>query len=192
MAPGFGTTATYQFFRTERWLGRIEAIYNGKYVPVGNSDDVLDHILAFFLNCCHIKDWLQNGPEWHDDVDPKLKKMAIEQFVTESPALCICTDLCNGNKHFRVDKRPLRSGSVPELHRVHCRVDITAEEPLKTNSYTFRTERGLEDAYTLALECFESWKLFIRESTTESFAISPIAIRSTSQAIRIEDHGLQI
>jgi hypothetical protein len=63
---------------------------------------------------------------------------------------------------------------------------------LKTNSYTFRTERGLEDAYTLALECFESWKLFIRESTTESFAISPIAIRSTSQAIRIEDHGLQI
>ena len=134
MAPGFGETATYQFFRTERWLGRIEAIYNGTYVPVGNSDDLLDHIVAFFLNCYHVKDWLKSGPEWHDDVAPKLKKMAIEQFVTESPALCICADLCNGNKHFQLDKAP-RSGGVPAFHRVHSRVEITAEGPLKTNRY---------------------------------------------------------
>ena len=168
MPPVFGTTATDQFFRTERWLGRIEAIYNGTYVQVGNSDDVLDHILAFFINCYHIKDWLQNGPGWHDDVDPRLKKKAIEQFVTESPALCICADLCNGNKHLKLNERPPRSGSVPALHRVHYRVDSTAEGPLKTTKYTLRTQRGFEDAHTLARECFDAWESFIRKSTLES------------------------
>jgi hypothetical protein len=102
--PELGANATYQYYRTERWLGRMEAIYDGKYTPVGNSDDLLDHILAFFLNCYHIKDWLKNGPEWQVDVDGGLKRMAVEQFVTESEALCICADLCNGNKTLRTGK----------------------------------------------------------------------------------------
>ena len=125
-------------------------------------------ISSLFLNCYHVKDWLKSGPEWHDDLAPKLKKMAIEQFVTESPALCICADLCNRNKHFQLDKAP-RSGSVPAFHRVHSRVEITAEGPLKTNRYTFRTQRGVEDAYTLAKECLESWRKFIfYDSTPET------------------------
>ncbi len=49
MAQGFGTTATYQFHRTERWLGRVKAIYCGEYTPVGNFDNQLDQVLAFSL-----------------------------------------------------------------------------------------------------------------------------------------------
>jgi hypothetical protein len=161
-----GATATYQFYRTERWLGRIEAIYNGTYTRVGNSDERLDHILAFFLNCHHIKDWLKNGPKWRDEVEPALKQKAIEQFVTESAALSICADLCNGNKHFQLDKT--RSGSTPMLQSTHSHMDTTTQVPLRTVRYTFRTQRGDEDAYALAQGCFEAWRKFIRESTTES------------------------
>ena len=32
---GFGETATFQFFRTERWLGRIQAIHEGDYKQLG-------------------------------------------------------------------------------------------------------------------------------------------------------------
>ena len=167
MAQGFGATATYQFYRTERWLGRLKAIYCGEYTPVGNSDDLLDHVLAFFLNCHHIKDWLKKGPEWQDGVDPKVKAGAVEQFVTESEALRICADLCNGSKHFTLDKKP-RSGATPTLHSVHSRVDTTAQVSVTTTRFTFRTKRGATDAYALAEECLESWRRFIRESTPES------------------------
>jgi hypothetical protein len=169
MALGFGTNATYQFYRTERWLGRMKAIYSGKYTSLGNSEDHLDHILAFFLNCYHIKDWLKSGPEWQDGVDIDVKNWAVEQFVTESPALSICADLCNGNKHFV--GRKLRSGVTPTFHSEHTRIDTTTSVPVKTTRYTFRTKRGDTDAYDLAEECLESWRRFIRESTPESLKV---------------------
>jgi len=130
----------------------------------------LDQVLAFFLNCYHIKDWLKNGPEWQDGADAAVKKWAVEQFVTESEALSICADLCNGNKHFVFD-RELRSGVTPTFHSVHTRVDTTTSVPVKTTRYTFRTKRGDTDAYALAEECLESWRRFIRESTPESLKV---------------------
>jgi hypothetical protein len=168
MAQNFGSTATHQFYRTERWLGRLKAIYCGEYTPIGNFDETLDHVLAFFLNCHHIKDWLKSGPEWHDNVDSSVKKMAVEQFVTESEALTICADLCNGNKHFHFD-RDLRSGTAPTFGSVHINVDTTKATPVKTIRYTLKTKRGDTDAYALAEECLELWRGFIfRDSTPES------------------------
>lgn len=167
MAHGFGSTATYQFYRTERWLGRLKAIYGGDFQPIGNWDDPLDHVLAFFFNCHHVKDWLMTGPEWQDEVAPKVKKMAVEQFISESEALSICADLCNGNKHFRLDKKP-RSGNTPIFHSKHTKIDTTTGSLIIAARYTFRTVRGDTDAYALAEECFEDWRNFIRESTPES------------------------
>src|ERR1035437_4070866 len=134
MAQGLGENATYQFYRTERWLGRLQAIYSGKHTPVGNWDDPMDHVLAFFLNCYHIKDWLKAGPEWREDVTPEVRRKAVEQFVEESEVLRICADLCNGNKHFLLSHAP-RSGTVPELKSVHTKVDTSTDPQTKTTRY---------------------------------------------------------
>lgn len=90
--------------------------------------------------------------------------------MTESEALSICADLCNGNKHFILDREP-RSGVTPTFHSEHTRVDTTTSVPVKTIRYTFRTKRGDTDAYDLVEECLESWRRFIRESTPESLAV---------------------
>jgi hypothetical protein len=167
VVQSFGANATYQFYRTGRWLGRLQAIYNGEHTPVGNSDEPLDYVLAFFLNCYHIKDWLKAGPEWREDVAPEVRNKAVEQFVEESEVLRICADLCNGNKHFRLKQAP-RSGSAPELKAIHTKVDTSTDPQTKTTRYILRTERGDDDALQLATECFECWASFIRFSTAES------------------------
>jgi hypothetical protein len=161
MDHGFGTNATYQFYRTERWLARVKAIYVGEYQPVSKWDVPLDHVLAFFLNCYHIKDWLKSGPEWQDDVEPSVKARAVEQFVIESEALTICGQLCNGNKHFRFDE-------TLSLACEHTKFDTTTGTLITTTRFTFKTQRGDTDAYALAQECLEAWRSFIHDSTAES------------------------
>lgn len=158
----------FNFYRTERWLGRLEAICDGRFTQLGTFDVLLDYFLAFFLNCHHIKDWLATGPEWHEDLCPNLKRKAIEQFINESEALSICADLCNGFKHFEFKADSLRSGVAPASHSLHTVFDLTGNEPLTTRRYTFRTKRGETDVYALAKECVDAWRTFIRESTTAS------------------------
>jgi len=170
MAIGFGNTATYQFYRTERWLGRLKAIHSGQHMPVGSFDDSLDHVLAFFLNCYHIKDWLKNGPDWHEGVEREVKERAVEQFVAESQELQICADLCNGNKHFHFDQQ-LRSGTAPEFHSIHVSVDATKCPPTTTTRYMLRTAKGTVDAYELASECIDLWRSFIWTSTPDSLSV---------------------
>jgi hypothetical protein len=167
VANGFGPNATYQFYRTERWLGRLEAIGAGRYKPVGSFDDPFDVVLAFFLHCHHVKDWLMTGPEWQDGVDPKVKNRAVEQFIEESDALRACADLCNGVKHFQLDNKP-RSGFAPEFHSRHVKIDLTGDLPITRIQYVLRTKRDNTDAYALAKECLECWRTFIHESTPES------------------------
>ncbi len=167
MAQGFGSNATYQFCRTERWLARLEAVYDGRYKPIGSFDDPLDSVPAFFLNCYHVKDWLKNKPQWHDDVDSGVKRSAVEQFVKESEALKICGDICNGNKHSDFDCAPLSGGPL-DLLSVRTRVDSTVGAAITTTRYTLRTARGETDVYALAKECLDSWRNFIFRSTPDS------------------------
>jgi len=171
MSQDFGTTATYQFYRTGRWLDRVRTTCSSDYIPGSKSDNesdnALDYVLAFFLNCYHVKDWLKKGPGWRDDVEPTVKRKAIEQFINESDALSICADLCNGSKHFNLDEEP-RSGRTPEVLGEHHRVDLTQSPPIKTIRYTVRTGYGDFEARALAERCFEQWKNFIDQSTPQS------------------------
>ncbi len=180
MDPEFGSNATFQFYRTERWLGRLRRIYSGESQELGDWDDPLDYVLAFFLNCHHIKDWLRCGPEWLDQVDKEVKGKAIEQFVAESEALRICADICNGNKHFTLDH--YRSGSVPASHSRRVKIDPPRGMKVTSIKLTLRTVRGPTDALELAQECFELWRQFIRNSTPES--INALAERYRGRPIR--------
>ncbi|MGO9239224.1 MAG: hypothetical protein ACLQBJ_00310 [Bryobacteraceae bacterium] len=167
MSLGFGDKATFQLCRTQRWLDRLGAICGGEYRPLGTWDDPLDYVLAFYLNCYHVKDWLKRDPKWQEDVPKKLKSAAVEQFINETEALCICADLCNGNKHFRLRRAP-RSGSSPEFLGEHTRIDHTTEPAVTSRRYSLKTARGRVDAYELAVECLQAWRRLVRESTPDS------------------------
>ena len=136
-------------------------------MPLGSFDEPLDHVLAFFLNCYHIKDWLISGPQWLDETDPEIKRRAVEQFVTDSEELKICADLCNGTKHFHFDRK-LRSEKPTTFRSTHTKIDLSHAKPIKTIRYTFRTPRGDDDAYALAEQCLNAWRDFIWGSTAES------------------------
>lgn len=163
---GYEPFALYQFHRTERWLKKMRDIYSGNYRP----DEPLDYLLAFYLNCYHIKDWLKHAKGWRDEVPSNIKAAAIEQFVSDSGALLICADICNGTKHFACD-RWLRSGKVPLLKSVHTRTDMSTNPISRSLRYTLETARGDVDAYGLAEECMECWQKFIRDSTPESLLL---------------------
>ena len=167
MQQGIGPTATYQFYRAERWLGRLDDICCGKYASRSIAMDALDYVLTFFLNCHHIKDWLIAGPEWCDTVCARTKKLAVEQFVTESKALSICADLCNRNKHFRLDRKR-RSGITPELRYITTSDNLATDPRTTTIRVILQTLRGDTDAYALAEECIDAWREFIRTATPDS------------------------
>lgn len=180
MDPEFGSNATSQFYRTERWLGRLQRIYSGEFQELGSWDEPLDYVLAFFLNCHHIKDWLRCDPKWFDQVNKDVKGKAVEQFVAESEALRICADICNGNKHFTLDQ--YRSGSVPASRSRRIKIDLTRDTNVRSIELTLKTVRGPTDALELAQECFELWRQFIRNSTPES--LNALADRYRGRPIR--------
>jgi len=89
-----------QLARTRRFLGRIatrtaaseDAMLNG-------LDEYQDNVLAFFMNCWHVKDWIKND----DGIESRVRQQVVKA-VEASPTLQICRALANGAKHMELRK----------------------------------------------------------------------------------------
>ena len=117
-----GTGWQDQRARVGRWHKRLTAISFGIPTDVSKAE-ALDDVYAFFMNCCHLRDWnIKSGFRQQAEVDA---------FVGSNLALSLCRDICNGLKHFRIE--PARASTAPELvNRNHvpvcgCRVDAGAD-----------------------------------------------------------------
>jgi hypothetical protein len=118
----------------------------------------MDDTYMFFQNCYHLKDWLKNDPTFGN---VKKTKQEIEDYVTNTPCLALCADICNGTKHLVLDRSP-RSGDIPK----HEDFFLKAYEGGPRHgevSYTLVIEhQGTKrDALSLARECVTAWKAFI-------------------------------
>jgi hypothetical protein len=81
-----------QLARVERWYQRAtKALYDA-------DPDAADFLYAFFQNAYHLQDWLRNSGA---------ASRADLKVVTDSPALKLCRDVCNGSKHFALDERQM-------------------------------------------------------------------------------------
>src|ERR1035441_4160378 len=99
-----------QLDRTRRFLDRMK-------ISNQCGTEFQDMAWAFFQNCWHIKDWLDNDPLATD----QQKKAAIG-MAHQSQTLRICQDLCNGTKHLELDSA--HSGSGASHHHIAYKMHL--------------------------------------------------------------------
>ena len=152
-----------QFNRVLRWYERFKEINDGCQREA-HFDYQYDDMLAFFLNCYHLKDWIKRDFELekthHDYMEFKQLQADVEKFISENECLSLCADLCNGAKHCSVDENRLR---FPESVLVHSEVHIDESRSNKIvkRKWTIRSESGNEyDAFEIATDCVSKWSEF--------------------------------
>jgi hypothetical protein len=143
-----------QYDRMKRWYDRFAAIAQGRDHDVP-SDNYVDEIYAFFMNCYHLKDWLKSDTSLSAAV-----RNAVEAHVSAQRPLCLCADICNALKH--VALTTTRSGENPRFGRkqyaVHLGPGVRTSIALK---YDIVTDTGSEDAFELAKQSLDAWHQFL-------------------------------
>lgn len=144
-----------QYDRMKRWFNRLAAIYQGREHDMA-SDNYVDEVYAFFLNCYHLKDWIKN-----DSAVPIAAQQAVEGHINGSRPLQLCADICNSLKHLRLSKGP-RSGQSPAFGKKRFALNLGPGLPTTISlKYEIDTVSGPEDAFKLASECVSAWEAFL-------------------------------
>lgn len=152
-----------QWNRVLRWHERMRLIEKG-VVPTNPIDCYQDDVLAFFVSCYHMKDWLKNDPA------SGVSAPEVERFVASSRNLKICGDLANGSKHLTI-KRP-RIDATTKVTRL-----VTTYSPTVTIGpvtaadlagakmisvvYGIRASGRIHDAFAVATRCVGEWDAFL-------------------------------
>jgi len=144
-----------QYERARRWYARLEALDVGRDHTV-ESDNYVDEVYAFFMNCYHVKDWIRNDP----DV-PEAVRARVEQYVNSSRPLSLCADICNALKHLTLNGS--RSGESPSFGSKRYRLAFGGAPKIGL-TYEIETAKGATDAFTLATECMEDWGRFLSDN----------------------------
>ena len=105
------------------------------------------------MNCYHLKDWIKN--------DPASSSIAgrVEDYISSTPDLSLCADICNGLKHLVLNRG--RSGEDPEFGPRKFDVGVGTHPTTIAVHYTINTNSGPIDAFSLATKCLKDWKSFI-------------------------------
>jgi hypothetical protein len=149
-----------QIARAQRYYDRFEKLNDGM-VQDRPSDEYIDDAYAFFQCCYHVKDHLKN-----DQAFTKHTNAEVETYVTDTPALAICADICNALKHFKLDRKP-RSGDQPKFGgRIFSVVvkDVMGGPPQPSEiaiQLSIEHKGAKLDAFEVATEAMKAWTDFI-------------------------------
>ncbi|EPN5006660.1 hypothetical protein NB464_14425 [Vibrio diabolicus] len=148
-----------QIERAERYYERFKKINDGREHD-SHSETYFDDIYTFFMHCYHIKDYLK-----HDASYTTHTNQEIENYITNTPSLALCADICNGLKHLNLNNT--RSGDTPDVDSGTIHVNITegmgsGNTEVKVSCKVTVKHAGSEkDAFELASEAMGSWRTFI-------------------------------
>jgi hypothetical protein len=143
-----------QFDRVKRYHGRFAQLNAGMEMTMP-SENYIDDIYAFFQNCYHLKDWLKKDPTF-----TKRTPAEIEDYITHTPSLAICADICNATKHLGLSVAP-RSGAEPRFGRREFHAHVGIAHPTTAVKASIDHNGTTFDAFTLATECVQAWEAFI-------------------------------
>jgi hypothetical protein len=144
-----------QYDRLKRWYDRFIAINEGRLHDTP-SDNYLDEIYAFFLNCYHLKDWIRN-----DSTVPTDIQQLVEPYINSNRSLKLCADICNSLKHLRLTSS--RSGENPTFGKKQFALNLGAGLPTTISlKYEVDTNNGPIDAFSLATDCITAWNTFLQ------------------------------
>lgn len=141
----------------KRWYDRFAAIDAGRAHDIA-SDNYLDQIHAFFMNCYHLKDWIKN-----DASVPISTKQVVETYINGSRPLRLCADICNSLKHLSLASNS-RSSENPSFGKKQFALALGAGDPPTISlKYEVQTASRPEDAFTLATDCVTAWDDFMKK-----------------------------
>lgn len=92
------------FLRDPNWLPSLESLFGWhsqydrfmRWHARLKSEPTLDMLLAFFLNCYALRDWLIQSEA--------LSRAALDERINADPAMRLCRDLCNRSKHLVLNR----------------------------------------------------------------------------------------
>ncbi len=156
-----------QLERAKRFLNRIRQLYVGGGIPYEEKKNHDDDVISFFIHCYHVKDWIVTSNKIG------LTKDEVENYINDNEALKICADLCNGEKHYKLQRNG-RTGKQPHLaYRNYSALYYTPESgqpPRIKGSYKILSKDSFFDALELAEACIELWDTFINDKIKEHFS----------------------
>ncbi|PKL64952.1 MAG: hypothetical protein CVV32_05195 [Methanomicrobiales archaeon HGW-Methanomicrobiales-3] len=150
------TRAFDQYQRVKRWFERFKAINEGSTKDI-DIQQQYDDVLAFFMNCYHLKDWLIKEDEFSTEW-----RKTVEQYISINECLQLCADIANGTKHFSPGNIPTRSGQQSELQPhvfPHLKDGILVGAIMKF--YLVLDNGESIDAFNLAADCMKKWEDFM-------------------------------
>ena len=132
-----GTTGyRAQLDRTHRFLARVLSFGPHPY-PIEYQDDVW----AFFQNCWHLTDWVENDSELKSDLRKRIRKAWLASTLLNM----VCRDMANGTKHLALRKR-----RRPRAAHAHLRITRYVDCLIDTPT-------GQRSARDVARECVNEW-----------------------------------
>jgi hypothetical protein len=143
-----------QLDRVRRWHQQYQGIAQG-WSHDRLSDFYQDIVYSFFMNCYHLKDWIKNDPT----SGPLSAR--VEGFISNTPEMAICADICNGLKHLVLTDQ--RSGQNPRFGKRRFTVGVGTQPTTIAVEYTIDTSSGPIDAFALATRCLQAWETFIMQ-----------------------------
>jgi hypothetical protein len=127
----------------------------GSRKPEGTAGALYD-LFAFFVNCYHLCDWIQQ-----DSDVPQRVSDEVRPYVLTSDVLKICVDLANRSKHSALAK-PAKTGDKSTRPSSN---DATIMVGQGEARHAFRVSSGEAewDALDLALACVATWRIFLEQ-----------------------------
>ena len=130
-----------------------------KAIQAQCDEDIVDAFFNFAVTAYHVKDWLIRHP------NSNIAKGAVEAFISVTPQLETCRDICNHAKHFKFDYTPKTIGIVSTI--------TSLGEPVKRGEYfdiygTTDVAIVLEDGQRFLSEKFadsviSAWESFFKK-----------------------------
>lgn len=138
-----------QYRRMLRWRDRVCAVDAER-----SSADQLDFLVAFFVACFHLRDWLQDS-----GVDAE----RLHALFLANVELRVCRDIANGFKHSRLDREPFHD---PAFSVVREHVPAGWPSNLGHANTRWSIVAGDEklDLIVLAGRCITIWDRFLGET----------------------------
>jgi hypothetical protein len=153
-----------QYCRVIRWRSRALSVLTSNPDPTGHL--LQDFLFAFFINCYHLTDWLD-----------QCLGVGAGEFAKENVYLETCRGICNGVKHLKLDQERFKYTS--HYHRISL-TGPAFDLPLSSTGGTtwkgrlqpeakvsidcsVSTEQDDFEARFLVDKCVEAWDSFIKD-----------------------------
>jgi hypothetical protein len=137
-----------QFERAKRWQAAL--------TDADASSDIsreVDIIYAFFMNCYHLRDWLEKSEA--------IEKAKVDDFFKQNKEMRICRDLCNSSKHLVLSEPSF--GKDPDL--LGDEVTLFMEyNPINEHDFGIVVDYEKFKVLDLARRCIDLWTAFLDEN----------------------------